>query len=82
VLKADPMEGIVLRYGVLYGHGTARATPAKTIPVHVDAAAYAALRAVDHGGRGIYNIAEPNPYIATEKARDELGWMAEFRLLD
>ena len=52
-------EGIVLRYGYLYGPGTwspdgQRAQPA----LHVDAAAQAALLAVTQGAPGIYNIAE------------------------
>jgi hypothetical protein len=47
----------------------------------VDAAAYAALLAIDHGASGsVFNIAEPNEFIATEKARGELGWHADFRL--
>jgi hypothetical protein len=50
-------------------------------PIHVDAAAYAALLAIDHGASGsVFNIAEPNELIATEKAREELGWHADFRL--
>jgi hypothetical protein len=47
----------------------------------VDAAAHAALLAIDHGA-GAYNIAAPNGYAATEKARAELGWSADFRLTD
>jgi hypothetical protein len=35
----------------------------------------------DHGASGsVFNIAEPNEFIATEKARGELGWHADFRL--
>jgi hypothetical protein len=45
----------------------------------VDAAAYAALLAVDRGA-GTYNIAEENPHVATERARRELDWRPEFRL--
>jgi nucleoside-diphosphate-sugar epimerase len=74
-----PLEGIVLRYGQLYGPGTGTGTdvPTGASPVHVDAAARAALLAVDRGARGIYNIAEPNPHVRTDKARAELGWPAE-----
>jgi nucleoside-diphosphate-sugar epimerase len=69
-----PLEGIVLRYGQLYGPGTGIESAAGASPVHVDAAARAALLAVDRGTRGVYNIAEPNPHIRTEKARAQLGW--------
>jgi nucleoside-diphosphate-sugar epimerase len=72
-----PLEGIVLRYGQLYGPGTGTDAPAGASPVHVDAAARAALLAIDHGARGIYNIAEPNTYVRTDKALAELGWPAE-----
>jgi hypothetical protein len=46
----------------------------------VDAAAYAALLAIDHGDPGIYNIAQSNTNVTTEKAREELGWTPDFRL--
>src|ERR1700753_4070138 len=49
-------EGVVLRYGQLYGPRTWSAEPNGASPVHVDAAAYAALLAVDHGRPGAYNI--------------------------
>jgi len=71
-----PLEGIVLRYGQLYGPDTGTDAPAGASPVHVDAAARAALLAVDRGARGVYNIAEPNPHVSTDKARSELGWNA------
>ncbi|HEY4193469.1 MAG TPA: NAD(P)-dependent oxidoreductase, partial [Mesorhizobium sp.] len=56
VLGAAGIEGVVLRYGQFYGPGTGVDTPAGTSPVHVDAAAHAALLAVDRGRAGIYNI--------------------------
>ena len=71
-----PLEGIVLRYGQLYGPGTGTEAPAGASPVHIEAAARAALLAVDRGARGVYNIAEPNPHVSTDKARSELGWNA------
>ena len=80
VLKSPPLEGVVLRYGQLYGPGTHSDRPSSFAPVHVDAAAYAALLAIDHGEPGTYNIAQPNGHVATEKARAELGWTADFRL--
>ncbi|MBN9072685.1 MAG: NAD-dependent epimerase/dehydratase family protein [Rhizobiales bacterium] len=80
VLNAAPMEGIVLRYGELYGPRTGSDAPQGTSPLHVDAAAHAALLAIDHGRPGAYNIAEPNAAIATGKAAAELGWRPDFRL--
>jgi nucleoside-diphosphate-sugar epimerase len=79
VLDASPVEGVVLRYGRLYGPDTGADAPRPAPAVHVDAAAYAALRAIDHGEPGVFNIADPNDEIATEKAIAELGWRANFR---
>jgi nucleoside-diphosphate-sugar epimerase len=79
-LNSPPFEGLVLRYGQIYGPGTGADAPAGSAPLHVDAAAYAALLAVDKGAPGIFNIAESNELVATEKARTELGWRADFRL--
>jgi nucleoside-diphosphate-sugar epimerase len=82
VLKSPPLAGLVLRYGQLYGPGTHADKPSNFAPVHVDAAAYAAMLAIDRGQPGTYNIAQPNVHIATEKARSELGWDPDFRISD
>ena len=79
VLEGSSMTGIVLRYGHLYGPGTG-AEIAADPAVHVDAAAYAALLAVERGAPGAFNIAEPNSHVATDKAVGELGWRPDFRL--
>ena len=79
-LKSPPLEGVVLRYGQLYGPGTPFDRPSREVPLHVDAAAYAALLAVDQGDPGIYNIAQSNGHVATEKAQRALGWTPDFRL--
>jgi hypothetical protein len=79
-LRSPPLEGLVLRYGQLYGPGTGSDAPTGSAPLHVDAAAYAALLALDRGAPGAFNIAEPNAYAATTKARADLGWDAAFRL--
>ena len=81
-LESPPLEGIVLRYGQLYGPGTGTDAPSGASPVHVDAAACAALLAVDRGAPGIYNVAAPNAYAATDKVRAALGWEPDFRLPD
>src|ERR1700722_3522228 len=60
VLTASLMEGVVLRYGRLYGPGSGTDTPPSPPAVHVDAAAYAALLAIDHGEPGAFNVADPN----------------------
>jgi hypothetical protein len=48
--------------------------------LHVDAAAWAAVLAIEKARRGIYSIAEPSGYLSTEKARRELGFDASVRL--
>jgi nucleoside-diphosphate-sugar epimerase len=81
VLKAPGIEGIVLRYGRLYGPGTWN-TPNARAPLHVDAAAHAALLALTAGAPGIYNIAEDDGAVSIGKARRELGFDPGFRLPD
>jgi nucleoside-diphosphate-sugar epimerase len=74
-------EGIVLRYGYLYGPGTWFVEGKRSKPaLHVDAAAQAALLAVSKGRRGIYNIAEDDGAISSEKAKRDLGFDAGFRI--
>jgi hypothetical protein len=46
----------------------------------VDAAAQAALLAVSKGRHGIYNIAEDDGSISSEKAKRDLGFDAGFRI--
>jgi nucleoside-diphosphate-sugar epimerase len=79
VLNTPGIDGIVLRYGRLYGPGTWN-TPNARAPLHVDAAAHAALLAVTHGAPGIYNVAEDDGAVAVDKARKELGFDPGFRL--
>ena len=79
VLGAPGLEGVILRYGYLYGPGTHADKPGASAPVHVDAAAYAALLAIDSGSPGVFNVAEPNAYATTMKATWELGWRPDFR---
>ena len=82
VLGSPPLVGVVLRYGQLYGPGTGREAPAGSAPLHVDAAAHAALLAIDRPVSVAFNIAEANTYASTQKAVGELGWRADFRLPD
>ena len=74
-------EGIVLRYGLLYGPGTWFEREKRGKPgLHVDALAQAALLAVSKGARGIYNLAEDDGAVSSEKAKRELGFDASFRI--
>jgi nucleoside-diphosphate-sugar epimerase len=78
-LSSPPIDGVVLRYGHLYGPGTGTNT-ADAPALHVDAAAWAAVLAIEKARHGIYNIAEPSGFLSTEKARRELGFNASVRL--
>lgn len=71
--------GIVLRYGKLYGPGTGFEEPRTGGPLHVDAAADAARRAMTSGAPGVYNIAERDGAVSSLKAERALGWSADFR---
>jgi 2-alkyl-3-oxoalkanoate reductase len=87
VLEA-PLEGIVLRYGSLYGPGASdglvELVRARKLPIlgsgdgvwswiHVDDAAAATVAAVERGGRGVYNIVDDEP----ARVSDWLPYLAE-----
>ncbi len=80
VRGAVGLTGTVLRYGQLYGPGTSNAAPKGASPVHVEAAAWAAVLAMRHARGGIFNIAEDSAEVSSEKAKRELGWHAALRL--
>jgi nucleoside-diphosphate-sugar epimerase len=80
VLGARGLDGIVLRYGRLWGPGTWNATPNGRGVLHVDAAAHAALLALTRGEPGVYNIAEPDGAVTIDKAQRALGFNPAFRL--
>lgn len=73
------LEGLVLRYGQLYGPGTWNRGPTGSAPVHVQAAAWAAALAVARGEPGIYNIVEDGGTVSNAKARAGLGWDPSLR---
>ena len=79
-LSSPPIAGTVLRYGHLYGPGTGIDSVTEAPSLHVDAAASAALLAIERGHAGVYNIAEQSGYLSTAKARRELGFDPDFRL--
>jgi len=80
VTQTPGIEGIVLRYGRLYGPGTWFPERSGPGPLSTDAAAHAALLAVTRGAPGIYNIAEDDGALSIEKARRELGFDPGFRM--
>jgi nucleoside-diphosphate-sugar epimerase len=74
-------EGIVLRYGFFYGPGTwSPDRPSRAPAIHIDAAAEATQLALNKGNPGIYNIAEDDPGLSSEKAKHDLGFDPRFRL--
>ncbi|WP_407154832.1 dTDP-glucose 4,6-dehydratase [Bradyrhizobium sp. STM 3557] len=79
-VSSPPIEGVVLRYGHLYGPNTGTDVAGEPPSLHVDAAAKACLLAIEKAHFGIYNIAEPSGYVSTEKAQRELGFEPAFRL--
>ena len=74
-----PLEGLVLRYGLLYGPGTGFDAPIAPGSVHVDAAAKAAELAVTRGERGIYNVTESDGATLSDKAIQAFGWDSAWR---
>ena len=79
-LQTRGLTGCVLRYGHLYGPGTGTHQPSEAVRLHVDAAAAAALRAVQSSAHGIFNVCEPNDQVSSTRAVELLGWSAAFRL--
>lgn len=77
---SHPLEGVALRYGQLYGPGTGNDKATGSAPLHIDAAAQAALLAIGCGEPGVYNIAEDTGFVSIAKARRELGWDPGFCL--
>jgi nucleoside-diphosphate-sugar epimerase len=80
ISQTPGIEGVVLRYGWLYGPGTGAEQPFARGSVHVDAAAHAALLAIDRGRPGIYNVAEDDGAVSIERARTEFSFDPGFRL--
>ena len=76
---AAPLDGIVLRYGLFYGTGTGFDAPIAPGSVQIDAAAKAAELAITRGVAGIYNVAETDGTVSSEKAARVLGWDSGWR---
>jgi len=80
VLNTPSIDGIVLRYGRLYGPGTWFDKPGSPGSLTAGAAAQAALLALTRGAAGVYNIAEDDGAFSIEKARRDLGFDPSFRI--
>jgi nucleoside-diphosphate-sugar epimerase len=80
VLHAPNIEGLVLRFGFLYGPGSWYEKPSRPPSVHIVAATHAAFLALTRGAPGVYNIADDDGAVSIEKARDTLGFDPNFRL--
>lgn len=80
VLNTAGIDGIVLRYGRLYGPGTWFDRPGGPGPLTCWAAAQAALLAMTRGSPGIYNVAEDDGTFSVDKARRELGFDPAYRV--
>ncbi len=73
-------EGVVLRYGFFYGPGTWSPETPRKPAIHIDAAAQATVLALDRAKHGIYNVAENDPALSSEKAKRDFGFDAGFRI--
>jgi nucleoside-diphosphate-sugar epimerase len=80
VLNTPGIDGVVLRYGRLYGPGTWFDKPGSAGALTTDAAAQTALLAVTKGAPGLYNIAEDDGEFSIEKARTAFGFDPKFRM--
>jgi nucleoside-diphosphate-sugar epimerase len=78
-LNTPGVDGLVLRYGHLWGPGTWTDSPKDPTSLHVEAAAHAALVAITRGAPGVYNIAEDDGTVTIAKAVRELGFNPAFR---
>ncbi|UPT37088.1 NAD-dependent epimerase/dehydratase family protein [Pseudomonas amygdali] len=74
VLSEPALNGTILRYGQLYGPDTGTDEPTGTSPVYVQAAARAALLALQTEQSGVFNITQDSPTVSNEKAKRVLGW--------
>jgi nucleoside-diphosphate-sugar epimerase len=80
VLSSPPLIGTVLRFGSFYGPGTWFPEPSGNVPLHVDAAAWATLLAMQRSAAGVFNVAEERGFVSAARAREVLGWSPAFRL--
>lgn len=68
-------SGAVLRNGWLYGEHTGFDAPVGFVPsVSVDAAVRAIILAMEKDAEGLFNIADDDARLSSEKAKLQLGW--------
>lgn len=80
VLNA-PFIGVILRNGLLYGEGTGFDEAVEYLPsVNVEATSNAVFLAINCSKNSIYNIADDDERLLTEKAKNELKWNPDFRI--
>lgn len=78
-----PFIGIVLRNGLLYGPGTGFDAPVDFVPpVHVDACAHASVLALKCPTNAIYNVADDDKRLSTQKVKSDLQWNPNYRMED
>jgi nucleoside-diphosphate-sugar epimerase len=81
VLATPGLRGCVLRYGHIHGPGTGSGdVGSEEISLHVEAAAWAAVLALEKGARGAFNVAEAGGPVSTRRIESELGWRASLRV--
>ncbi|OOF43696.1 NAD-dependent epimerase/dehydratase family protein [Rodentibacter trehalosifermentans] len=81
ITKDEAFVGVVLRYGWLYGEGTGFDAAVDFAPsVHKDAAAHAAVLALNATESAIFNAADDDARLSSEKIKRALGWKSDFRL--
>ncbi len=74
VTTTTTLEGLILRYGFLYGPGTASESPDRIPSVHIVAAARATLLAAERGPVGVYDVVDDGEEVSNAKARALLNW--------
>lgn len=80
-VTSSEFVGIVLRNGLLYGNGTGFDAPVDFVPaLHVDAAAHAAYLALNANSTQIYNVADDDKRLSSEKIKLALGWNPNYRM--
>ena len=67
------LDGLVLRYGQLYGPGTWNLAPTGSVPLHVESAARAAALAAVRGVPGVYDIVEDGATASNVSRRSLAG---------
>lgn len=71
----------MLRNGLLYGDGTGFDTPVDFVPaLHVDAAAHGAFLALNADSTQIYNLADDDERLSSEKIKLALKWSPNYRM--